>query len=423
MGFTSIEKNAEKAAKTNKKKFGKSNAQQLEMKFTPSTKKEIKEYARRAAEADEAKKNSRNGRAKNIKLDLEKNLPFDFRRPKALRRVFNECMEERHKLFLKDKLKHPKWAPRMPRYEMFEQRKLADSNFVYDMQSCIAGFSWVQLNKLINAAAGAEIKTKDYSEAFHLFQNVMHQALGVELDSSGTRYRLSDRDEVLADWNIDIIHRKRKMPKKDEDEKVKKVRATAKEKDEEEEVEDEEEEDDEASEDEEDEEDEAEDEDEDEEEEKPKAKKKKPVKAAKKKKRIPKDEDEDDDADEEEEDDEEEDAEETEDEDEEDEDDEPKKSTKGKKPVAKKAKKAEKEDKPKRTAKVAVGKITDASIIKRTSKVRAGGGTKGALYALVTKKGLSYKKLLAAAEAAELPVAKVKKWIPMMIQNGYVAVE
>src|SRR5882724_3653217 len=229
MGFTSIEKKMKEEESTGKKKkFGKNSGEQLELKFTPSTKKEIKEYARRAAESDEVKRKAKITRPERVKLDLDMNLPFDFKRPNALRRMFNECIEERRKVYLKDKTKDPRWAPRFPRYEMFESQKIADGNFVFDMQSCIAGFSWKQLSALINAAAGTKVHTKDYSEAFHIFQNVMHQALGVTLDSSGTRYRLKDRDDVLDKWKVEIVQRKRKMPKKDEEEKVKKVRSAAK---------------------------------------------------------------------------------------------------------------------------------------------------------------------------------------------------
>lgn len=426
-----------------KKTFGKSNSakhgEQLEMKFEPSTKEEIKGYKRAAAKHDEAKKEKKNigrkERLRMMKLDLDKNLPFRFKKPKAFRRVFKEIMRERHKKHIADKNKNPQWGPKMPKYEMYEPQKLADSNFVHDFQTTLSGMSWAQLTRLIHAAAGGEIPTKDWSEAFHTVQNIVHQSLGVELDSTSTRYRLVDRDAVLEEWDIEIVQRKRKMPKAEvEEKKVKKVRRAKKE---EEEIEDE------------DAEEETEDGDDEEEEEKPVKKSKKKKKAAKDVSEDEEDEsveDDDDDAEEEEEsdddeeeesengdeEDEEEDSEEPDDEDEEesddedDEDEKPKvKKVKGKKTVAK-SKKTEKTvaKKPakaakEKTSKAKAVKITDTSLVKLTSKQRTAGGQKGELRKLVTKKGIAYKKLLALAEEAGLPLAKVKKWVPGMAQMGY----
>lgn len=426
-----------------KKTFGKSNSEkhgeQIEMKFEPSTKEDIKGYKRAAAKAEADKKENKldkKDRLKLMKLDLDKNLPFKFKKPNTFRKVFKDVMRERMKAHLKDKTKNPKWGPTMPKYEMYEPQKLADSNFVFDFQSKLAGMSWNQLTRLINAAAGGEIPTKDWTEAFHTVHNILHQSLGVELDSTSTRYRLTDRESTLEQWEIEVVQRKRKMPKKAEvEEKVKKTRKRVKE----EEVE---EEDEETAE-------ESEESDDEDEEETPKPKKSKKKSKAKEEDEESDDEEESDDdeeeedSDEEEEDsddeeeesedgddadeDEEEDSEESDDEDEEsdedDEDEKPKaKKVKGKKTVAKskvvKTKKPVKATKEKAPKAKAI-KITDTSLIKLTSKEREAGGLKGKLRKLVTKKGVAYKKLLTLAEEAGLPAAKVKKWIPNMAKFGY----
>src|SRR5271154_6142753 len=170
-----------KQNKMKSKKFGKSNSQQLEMDFAVSTKEDLKEYSKRARKRSEEKEERKLTKGQRIKLKLDKNLPFDFKRPKALRRIVKEIMANRKVKYLSNKKNDPRWVPRMPRYEAFESPKIADSNFVFDIQTLLANFSWKELSLLINAAAGEQIVTKDYSEAFRTAHAIMHQALGVEL--------------------------------------------------------------------------------------------------------------------------------------------------------------------------------------------------------------------------------------------------
>jgi hypothetical protein len=438
--------------------FGKkSDSVQEEKKdiFKPSTPKDVRRYARHAREHEEAKKLEKEElRTKygKLKLTLDTNTPIKNIKRKALAREFRKIREERRVAYLTDKKKDRRWTPKHLVYESWHPPKIADTNFVYDLQSALANFSWKELARLVNAAAGRIVVTKDFTEAFHFAHNLIHQAMGITVDKAGKFFQLPDRDEVLEMWKVEVVERSLKMSKRQ------KLRASqVDDEDEEGEEEEEEETEDEDDEDEEEEappkkkkkksaDDDEDDADEDEEETSPKKKKK--VKdedeedeeeeaPPKKKKKKVKDEDEDEeDSPEEEEDDEDDEPKPkkrkkktaSDDDEGEDGDDSPPKKKFGKgKPVAKAKKKvkAEKEKpaKTKREPKPKVGKLSDTSVIKRTSKQREKGGPKSKLLELVTKKGVTLKKLLVAAEEAELPAAKVKKWIPMMVSWGFLTVE
>jgi hypothetical protein len=391
-----------------KKKFGKSNSEQLELKFEPSTKQDVKEYVRKAAEYDEEKKNK--VRTKKEKLQLNNvELPFDNFKAKAFRRMFKEVMHERTKKHLADKKNNGRWSPRFPYYEMFEPQKIADSNFVHDIQSCIAGFSWAQIARLINAAAGEEIVLKDWTEGFSILQTLMHKALGVELDSTAARYRLADRDKVLEEWQVEIIERKRKMSKRDDDngEEVRKSKVVTKEEDDEGETGAE------ASE----EEDADEEEDEDEDEEKPAKKKSK----SKPKKKKAADKDDAEDEEEESSDDDDEDADEDEDEDEdEDGDDEPKvKKSRGKKSVATKAKskKSEKVEKPAKKKTTRASRNPDAVY---KVKKKFGSGVRQQCIDVIPAKGATVEVIGAAMKKKfDVDPKKARSYVSWLTANGY----
>jgi len=265
MGFNSLFKDKPTPA-PDKKAFGKSNAQQLEMKFVPSTKADLKRYAANAAAREEERKNAaKKITMEQLQLDLNPVLPFEFKRPNAFRKEFFSVLKEVQSEYLKKNPTKRQFMPRLPKYEAFEKPKFADGNFVFAMQGLVASMHrWLWLQRLLNAAAGREVKTKDWSEAFHMVQDVLHMALGVKLDSTGTRYRLSSHD-FFDKWKIEIDKRKLRMPKNDDNEKIK-LKAAA--------IDDDEEESDDENETEE-----TEEEDEDKEEEKPvkKRKKKAPV--------------------------------------------------------------------------------------------------------------------------------------------------
>lgn len=445
-----------------KKPSSSSGGVQLELKFQPSTKAEIKEFARRAAAHDEARREAKQNRSagKKMKLDADMNLDFKILKPKALRRTVKEIVANRAKLWLANKKNDKRWVPRFPRYEAFEKPKLADSNFVFDVQSLLANFSWKELSELINAAAGEEIQTKTYSEAFHTAQAVMHQALGIEIDSTGARYRLKDRETTLEEWEIEVVERKLKMSKKpigdDEDDVKKKVKARAADADEGEEADDEEEEsaeeeesddeeedekpakkkkvaakskkkksadaesdEDEEQEDSEDDDGDADDEEEsdDEDEDEKPVKKKKPAK-----KKAAKD---DDDEEEEESEDDEDDEEEEDDSDEdEDGDDQPKAKRKGKKAVASKSKEKVKEKSAKAAKKPAAAARArrNADAVYKVKKKFA-GGVREQCQSVIPAKGATVEAIGAAMKKKfSVDPKKARNYVSWLTANGYLTV-
>ena len=430
-------------------------AVELKGAFVPSTAEDIARFRRLAKKRDAERKAAAEKETARYKIELDWIIPKALREKpineRKLLAVFTECVDERRKAYKQDKKKDPRWSPAIPAYEGWESAERADSNFVYAMHSFISGFSWNQLTRLINAAFGQALTTKDWSEAFHIFENIMDIVMKIELDSGAVRYILTDRKNFLKSWDIRIVERentKRKLKMTNDDENVKrKLRAARHTEDDEDEddIDEDDADEDDDDEDEEpapkkvakrkvaitedDDEDDSEDEDgsddSDEEEDEPAPKKKKrkfvdeeaepaPRKKSSKSRRavVEDDPDEDDDA---------EDDNDAEDSDDEDEKPTPKrkKTVAAKKKVTKAA--APAKVAPKKTAKPA--KLATDSVLKKTSApYEPGNGVKGKVYGMIKRKGTAYTELLAAAKEEGINQAAAKKLVLLFIKKGVVKI-
>lgn len=385
MGFNKIEQAATR-------KGGKDNQHRSKEGFVPSTNKELKQYERNARDAEvrRAKEKAARkdvdrrvrklpGRQREVIIALQQNEQVRVLKPQFFDALIATCKDN---------------DMRPPAYCEYMQPREADGQFMFDMQAILSRMSWMQLQKLTDIGLGFPVPVASWVEAFRNVLQLVISAFDVrnylsQKKETQQTEKIHDR-EALDEWPIPgrkrkskdhetvkersemlVDHNNRKLramadddEDEDEDETTSKKRRGA---------------------------DDDEDEDEDDE---PPARKSKTK--AKSKGRADADEEEEDDEDEEE----------------------TKMKTKSK---GKKTKAADSEPKAKRKAAPAA-KLEPGSVIKKTSKTREGGGAKGELYNLVTKKGIKFKDLLAAAEEAELPVGKVKKWVPMMIKNGFLAI-
>lgn len=75
-----------------------------------------------------------------------------------------------------------------------------------------------------------------------------------------------------------------------------------------------------------------------------------------------------------------------------------------------------------KAAKPAAPPLTPLDVLKPGEKKRDKTGTKQKVYNLVTRKGITYRGLLAAAEKEGLPTDRVKLWVPSWVRRGYLAV-
>jgi hypothetical protein len=350
--------------------FNKIAAQAAQRKdgFVPTTDKELKEIRKRAAARDEERTLGKRVKHESSRRDKERGVPRDTLGIKnALLsnqpiRVFRPQLFARFVELCKEREMPP------PAYHEYEPRKKADANFLYDIQACCARVPWQRLSELLALGCGKPIPTRDWAEAFHCVLWMMHSAFGVRsnfLDKHKDHVmdRIEDM-EALDEWPVTAHKRKRNREEETDmtlEQRNASMRARAR--------------DDEDDEDDEDEEDskarsrDENDEDEDDEDERPARKKKaaaakKSSKPAKKSSRN-KGDDEGDDEDE----------------------------------------------KPARKKRSAGAVKLEPSTVIRVVKTRDGGGAKGKLFALLTKKGAKYKDILAKAEDEELPAGKVKKWI------------
>lgn len=428
-------------------------AVELKGAFVPSTAEDIARFGRLAKKRDAGRKAAAEKETARYKIELDWIIPKALREKpineRKLLAVFTECVDERRKAYKQDKKKDPRWSPAIPAYEGWESAERADSNFVYAMHSFISGFSWNQLTRLINAAFGQALQTKDWSEAFHIFENIMDIVMKIELDLGAVRYILTDRKNFLKSWDIRIVERentKRKLKMTNDDEDVKrKLRAARHTEDDEDEddIDEDDADEDDDDEDEEpapkkvakrrvaitedDDEDDSEDEDgsddSDEEEDEPAPKKKKrkvvdeeaepaPRKKSSKTRRAVVEDDSDEEDDEDVED----------DNDAEDEDEKP--TPKRKKTVAAKKKVTKKVVTPKSAAHpLKPAKLATDSVLKKTSApYEPGNGVKGKVYGMIKRKGTAYTELLAAAKEEGINQAAAKKLVLLFIKKGVVKI-
>lgn len=164
--------------------------------FRPTTKKELKAIMARARARDAAKKEP--------KLHTRDPVPIPkdilVKRPKLFLKKYAELVDENRKIFLTDKKNDARWAPAVPRYELFELPKFADSNFINEVIGSILNLKWKQLRILYKAATGKSAVGKEYMQTQSLVRRVMYHVLGVIVDKKGVRYQLADRDATLEIW-------------------------------------------------------------------------------------------------------------------------------------------------------------------------------------------------------------------------------
>lgn len=420
MGFAEVAKRR----KAKEKKKGTASPSDYQS-FVPSTRKELKEYSRKAKERDEAKKLARGVSRKDTDaadrlveqrrlearirernytgqtLLLAQNLPVKNLRRERCIAIFAKIVREHAARWVADKKNSHRFAMKLPHYEMTGKVRLDDDNFAHEVMSAVTQFSWKELSRLLKAGLGKEVKTTDFIEAYRFVVTLMLQAIGAELNEKDMiSFRLADRKTFFKLWPASPTVKPgvRKVSK--EDYMVNLLAGRRKANDEDDEDEDE---DDTDAEDEDEEEEEEEDEDEDD---KPKRKVKSKKKTAKKKskKEDEEEEDEDDEDDEDGEDDEDEDDED------EDEDDKPsKRKGKVKKPAAKKKagkKTAAKPDKKTKGKKPAAGEVQTP---------REGSILAKALALYSQKEGYSAVKL-----AKELKLTEGRTLCPALRRKGYI---
>lgn len=124
-------------------------------------------------------------------------------------KIINEKIAD----YEKDKNNDKRWTPSIPVYMRTEKDAYNDSNFVYEIQTTLAQFSWDDLNRLIAGGLGKKVKTQTYTKAFHTVEYMMHRVLGVVSDDNDVRFKLKDRDETLKIWPVAPRDRSTKMSK------------------------------------------------------------------------------------------------------------------------------------------------------------------------------------------------------------------
>jgi hypothetical protein len=100
------------------------------------------------------------------------------------------------------------------------------------------------------------------------------------------------------------------------------------------------------------------------------------------------------------------------------------KTDKGDKKLKAKKSKSDDDDGDEKPAKkkVKVGKLADDSVVSKL-KERPKTGPKTKLLNLLSRKGMTFKKVRIAAKEAGLPVDKVGAWLTVMAKNGFVGIE
>lgn len=174
-----------------------------ENKFRGTTAEELKEIEKRARKKSEERKRDEDKRGSTPeRIALEMNHPLKNVDAEAFVGTLERIINDKRRKYDAEKNKSNKWQPSLPQYEKWETPERADANFIYDIQATLANLSWKELGLMLHAAAGKEIATKDFSEAFHFVQAVMYQVLHVTTDESALRYKLSKREATLKLWPV-----------------------------------------------------------------------------------------------------------------------------------------------------------------------------------------------------------------------------
>jgi hypothetical protein len=160
-------------------------------------------------------------KAKLGKFVPEKIEPIgNFRRRRFIK-IFIRIVKERIAAAKESKL-DPRWIPRLPRYRHYSDEATSDANFCHEIQGALAHFSWAQMRRLVKAGSRDEFDLTNYSKTFRLADRMVHQALGLESDKEGVRYRLKNRERTLAMWPIKP--EEKQVSKKEKDVEAKKVK-------------------------------------------------------------------------------------------------------------------------------------------------------------------------------------------------------
>jgi hypothetical protein len=174
-------------------------------KFQATTVKELRQIAKQARRREKEKKEAK-GRPKNMEREEPRTKIEGVNRKRFLRiykKIMNAKLEAyKERVAADKKRKETLWMPSIPRYDVSQPEKLADSNFVYAVQNTLAHLSWKELKRLTKAALG-EVDEKiglTYTATFKAVEQIMHQTLKAKCTEDGVRYRLADRDDTLRRW-------------------------------------------------------------------------------------------------------------------------------------------------------------------------------------------------------------------------------
>jgi hypothetical protein len=74
-------------------------------------------------------------------------------------------------------------------------------------------------------------------------------------------------------------------------------------------------------------------------------------------------------------------------------------------------------------AKAAAPALTPLDVIKPGEKKRDRSGRKQQVYDMVTRKGVTFRALLAAAEKEDMPTDRVRLWVQSWVRRGYLAID
>ncbi len=197
----------------------------------PSTSEDLKRYARNARKRERMKSEEKSKAKKLGKFVPEKVEPIENFRKRRFIKIFIKILKERIAAS-KERKTDPRWIPRLPRYRHYSDETTSDANFCHEIQGALAHFSWPQMKRLVKAGSRNDYDLTNYSKTFRLVDRMVYQALGLESDKEGVRYRLKNRERTLAAWPIKPEEKQVSKKEKDVEAKSKK-KAAAKSADEE----------------------------------------------------------------------------------------------------------------------------------------------------------------------------------------------
>jgi len=174
--------------------------------FVPSTKADLKRYAANGKKHQKERAEVKNAR-KGAKNMLRGERRSEYRDMFARHDEFDVLSQNVIDLFAETVKEN---ESKLPRYKEYLPRKDADAEFVLAINTLLARMSWIQLSKLVCAAVGCPVVTKEYTEAYNFAAHaLLRLVLGVR-DEKGV-YRVTDLD-ALKMWPVES----RKRPSKED---------------------------------------------------------------------------------------------------------------------------------------------------------------------------------------------------------------